>query len=867
MIRTVSPRSRLPLAVPVLLALTASSPAQVVTPEQKPGPKEFECVEPPADGIPVLVVDPAGKPAAGAYVTWFDEKADPPQDLAPEPALKDLRRVRGRTVVTDEHGATRIGEFRRVVASAAGAYAVAWYAPGSEPLALKLVMARTLSTTAVNADGNPVPGVTICLREREQSNGSYNEWRVKTGSDGAATVGPIDLFTRIENASELYVAVDGPLAKPIIQRITPRELPAQPLRFVMPPTGRLVVDVVDADGRPLDSVERIDVREPYRSTKDSLPATQQGIEWLSVPSYSATASTHYEFDHVGLGLQFVLAAEADAIEPVEQTVVGPTRAGETVAVKLVGSPRDCIRARLIDERGVPVANRFVELLWMTDLGYGGRESLGSAKSDAEGRVAIPLSGRGRRRYANAVDQWVEFVARDGDEGRVRYEAIFPLPKSTRLEAHDLDNVRLHEVARLVRGTIVDDAGAPVSGAKVSVVIPVVLKPGEGYRGPAYGREPALRATSGADGTFEIYGDAPVGRLALLAEPADRRAVTPLQESAETGFEPGATDAKVVLWRCGTIVGRVVGDPDEISTLSWRVESERADGNRTSSACGFNDRDGSFDDTVPIGKATVAITRRGTPIAKFADLEVKPGAVLRLPPVELSASAHQCELTIVDELGKPVPAGWIALPDPDEERQREEARKMFPPSYELLPRRLDITPFKDGQSMLRSDQELRPFAVGALGRVAVVVMHPNTAERAVLEPAPKVSVQLEYEGDPLPEAFSFQVTLAIPAADPAFFRNGPDRMSTGFWSYPRLDDIELTRGKPVELPIRSLGPLDVTLNLYRKRENGLVGSWVETDLKQIDVKRGAAEVFHVRVERAAIEAAIRRLNDLGDRESR
>lgn len=867
MIPALQPRDRLRLVVPVLLALAAPSPAQVVTSEPRPIPKEFECVEPPADGIPVRVVDATGKPVAGAYVTWFDEKADPPHDLAPEPALKELRRERGSTVATDEHGATRIGEFRRVVASAAGAYAVAWYAPGFEPLTLKLVPARSLSATAVDAGGKPVAGVTICLREREKSNGSYDEWRVKTGADGSATFGPIDLFTKIENAGELYVAVDGPLEKPLTQRISPRELPARPPVFVMPPTGRLVVDVVDAEGHPLDSVERIDVREPYRSMRDALPAPQRGAAWLAVPSYSATASAHYELDHVGIGLQFVVAAQADAIEPVEQTVVGPTKAGETVTLKLVGAPRDRIRARLLDEKGAPVAERFVELSWMTDLGHGGRQSVGSAMTDAEGRVAIPLSRYGRTRYAEAVDQWLEFVARDSEKGRVRYEAILPLPKATRLSAHDLDDVRVHEVARLVRGIVVDDAGAPVADAEVSVVIPVVLEAGVMYSGPAYGWEPALRATSGPDGTFEIFGDAPVGRLALLAEVAARHAATPLQRAERTGFEPGAADVKVVLWRCGTIVGRVVGDSDEIDTLSWHVESVRADGARTSGACGFNDRDGSFDDTVPIGKATVEITRRGTPIAKFDDLEVKPGAVLRLPPVELASSAHQCELTIVDELGKPVPAGWIAMADPDEVRHHDEVKKMFPPGFDMGPRRLDITAFKDGQTTLRSDQELRPFAVGALGRAAVVVMHPNTAERIVLEPAPKVALQLDYEGAPLPEAISFRVSLAIPAGDPAFFRNGPDWMSSGFSSYPRLDDIELARGKPVEIPIRSLGTLTVNLNLGRKQENGFVGAYVEADLKQIEVKRGAAQTFHLRVERAALEAAMRRLDDPHDREPR
>jgi hypothetical protein len=812
----------------------------------------------------VRVVDAAGAPAAGAYVTWFDEESHAPRDLDAEPALTGLRRARGKTVVTDAKGATRVGEFVRVVASAGDAYAVAWYARSFEPLTLKLAPARSLGVTTVDREGRPVAGVRICLRERERSNGSHDEWRVKTGADGAATIGPVDLFAALENASELFVAVDGPLAKPLAQRFVPRELPAAPIRFVMPPAGRLVIDVVDAQGQPLDSVDRIDFREPYRREGDELPATRGGAAWLKVPCYSSAAAPHYEIDHVETGLTFVVDARADAIEDVEQTVIGPAKAGETVHVKLVGAPRDRITARLLDEQGRAFAGRRVDLHSTTSARRWFREFVGSGRSDERGAITIPLSESGRLNFAKEVDFHVEVVVRDVEHGRIVANGFFPATKATRLASCDLGEVRLHPAPFLVRGVVVDDAGASVAGAHLSVGVGPTEEESKhaGWRGHMY--DSVLDAVSGNDGTFEIFGDVPDGRLFLNANVEARRGVASFEHSFGAAFTAGATDLKITLWRCGTIVGRVVGDPEEIQSLSWHVESVRADGSTTSTGCGFNDLDGTFVDDAPVGKASVEISRRGTPIAKFPDLEIKPGAVVRLPPVELAASAHQCELTIVDDVGKPVDSGWIAMPDPSEEKEFADGKKMFPPGFRMFPRRADVTSFRDGRATLRSDQELRPFAVGALGRTAVVVMHPAAAEHIVLEPAPRIALVLDYDGDATPDGTSFLVSLAIPDDDPAWFRNGPDETTRDFRSYPGLDDIELARAKPVEMPVRSLGALELRLVLGRKMQNGYSGAGIACAPARVEVRRGSEpQTIHVRVERAAIEAALRRIPDSGE----
>ncbi len=80
---------------------------------------DLPCIEAPAAGQVVRVVDAAKAPVAGAIVTWFarpDERGNW-YELAPEPELSRLRREHGTSVRTGPDGTTRIGKTWCVVAS------------------------------------------------------------------------------------------------------------------------------------------------------------------------------------------------------------------------------------------------------------------------------------------------------------------------------------------------------------------------------------------------------------------------------------------------------------------------------------------------------------------------------------------------------------------------------------------------------------------------------------------------------------------------------------------------------------------------------------------------------------------------------
>ncbi len=864
----------------VWTVLAAAAPAQEAErrSERSEGAnEELPCVEAPAEGTAVKVVDAAtGKPVGGALVTWFEERSDGRDCLAPEPELRELRRQFGTTVRTAVDGTTRVGRFFRIMASDGDHYAGAWRAPRGGPLVLALRPSRSIVVTTLDRERRPVANVRIEVRTREED--GRGEWTSTTGPDGRVAFGPLDLFAAFESEAlrELWVAVDAPLGAPIRQRFTLAEMPEEPVSFTMPPTGRLVIDVVDADGKPLDVLGFTTVRERWEQSEDEA-GDASGARWPRVSWHDYDRRSHYELPHVEIGLRFVVDSSKDDHEDAKQVVDGPSKPGETVIVRLVAptpSPSEKVSARILDEKGEPLAGREVRLLWNDDSTRVTRRELARGTTDASGRIDAKLDDWERRSFGNEIDLWIEAVVARPDGNGIEASGMISLPKTMHVGGLDFGEIRVHPGPVFVSGTVVDDAGSPIAGAEIRVtVVPA---------GPAFlsgdFTDRSLTATTDAEGRFTIWGDAPVGQISICAEPGDVERKVPLENSSDCiDLKPGATDLRFVLWRCGTIVARVLGDPAEIDDLSFSTSSKRPDGEVVGGWSGGFDAEGIVETEVVIGSATLTISRGGTVVATRENIEVKPGAVVELPPIELGAAPHQVELTIVDELGKPVPAGWIVMPDPEDDARAAEMKKMFAhlgadhPLLHSFPRRPHVSVFEEGKFTLRSDRPLPSFAVGAAGRTAVVVRHPATAERVVLEPAPYVALVLEYDGDAVPEPLKFMVNVGPTSDDEEWFRFGPQH-AMGFeiesLQLAKTEGIVLERGHPVELPVRCLGATQLDLVLGEKRPGGFGGTTIACDPARIEVERSRDDqLFHVKVERAAIDPILQQRKEQDARPSR
>ena len=136
-------------------------------------------------------------------------------------------------------------------------------------------------------------------------------------------------------------------------------------------------------------------------------------------------------------------------------------------------PGGTIRGRVVDRSGTPIARVSV-------FGYGA----GSTDSDADGRYELHGVGGGEHTLLIRSDKWT--APPNG--------WLVKLPPRGDME----QNLTL-DATGSIRGTVVDNAGEPISGASISVEPPFPWKVDHWMNSHASG------AFTGSDGTFELLG--------------------------------------------------------------------------------------------------------------------------------------------------------------------------------------------------------------------------------------------------------------------------------------------------------------------------------------------------------------------------
>jgi protocatechuate 3,4-dioxygenase beta subunit len=233
------------------------------------------------------------------------------------------------------------------------------------------------------------------------------------------------------------------------------------------------------------------------------------------------------------------------------------------------------------------------------------------------------------------------VEREGFASRTLTGLKPPLPEPLR--------IALAPASRLA-GEVVDDAGAPVSGARVRTRSDARLT--MGTMSPT--------ATSDDDGHFELR-DAPTGKLSLSALAAG---FLPTIQPVELASGQSRDDLRVVLHRGSTVAGRVLGPdgtPAAGAEVSLTTQGRFAGPSGTSTRA---DGDGAYVlDAVPLGPRTFTAQLPGT-APKVSDLTVRPGEN-RLD-FQL-ADGLEVAGRVVDLTGAPVGGARISLSAGDFQR--------------------------------------------------------------------------------------------------------------------------------------------------------------------------------------------------------
>ena len=887
-----------------IVAVTASisaptSPAQDVpaTPTRiaEPAPDldaDLPLVEAPAEGTLVTVVDAAtGEPVPGALVTWFSEgwempgdlihllddnemqapgvgpsiHFDPPEggdDLAPEPELRERRKSRGTTVRCGDDGTTRIGEYDKVIASHGGRYAGARCAavtdesPPPSALVLALRQSRSFVVEVAAEDGSPAAGIPIELFAADEEAPSLTDgltWNAVTDRRGRATFGPLDLFPQLAvvHPATATVRVAIPMAAPRRRVVTLSAPPEEPIRFRLPPLGRMTIDLADSRRRP---IEEYGITCVGAGDDDSAPTSVK--PWPAEDWSACDRRSHCQLPiEVGLRCR-VSSDKGNGLEGLSRIVDGPVVPGETVAVELAEPPRAQVAGRLVDHSGRPLAAREWRLLIAGNADRLERQSFAEGVTDADGRFEswVDWDGDGfNDGAAIRKEHWLDLVATPGgDEPGLSATLHFdPLDDGARFE---LGEVELQPTPLLAGGTVVDDGGDPVAGAQLSFLLSPLDPHFEGMVDDSLLNNFCPRTDH--DGRFALFADAPSAGCRISAWCAKELGEAFRYVSSEPQkFEPGCDSIRLVLWRRGTIRVKVVGTPPALEGLRCRTTSVRSDG-VTEAEDDPVAADGSLETRITHGTVSLTFARDGSELVTIKGIDLDPGEVLTLPPIVIAPPVSNVELTIVDELGQPIESGWISLSDPDRETAAGKRTSPPRPPRPWFPD-ANIVPFKSGAASLHSDLPIPRFAVGAAGFAAVIVDHPAAAERVVLPPAPRVEVVVTAGGIALPPGLELLVTIRPTEDDDEWFRFGPESFgSSPSSSPPSLHSIVIAVDRSTALPIRCCGRMTAAMSLQHRVGNVTTILSVDCSPRTIEVECSRnLQRFDLRLDSASLASAL------------
>ncbi len=515
----------------------------------------------PVDSILVRVVDcERFEPVAGAEVRWASLDwiwGEGPKSTFDSPGLEARVRESGLVGTTDEQGLVGIEAARSVLlvqASLPGLWGQIYASPAS-PETLELVLAPDgdLRVDVVDPAGAPVARVRVGVRKASDLQGSIKA-HAFTGLDGVA---------RIPHARALLLAsaTQGPL---LVTALTadpdaPRALvelspwPTLPVQLVLRPSGTVVVNVVDSAGALVSIPADVQLTV-------SLPGARHSVK--REPAIDGMAT----FGHVPLGASLWIACfpVVGASDDCAGTqVAGPRTAGE----RMVVSSRLCLAestlaGRVLDERGEPLARAELVLSLREFVHLPSHRSDLVATTDEAGRFQVPLTrkleGEPRERVllARLPKQALEGIA------------------TARVESAtgdvEVGEIRLTPAPRLIAGRVLDENGAPVPGASVTLLHRMPEEPVSesgaelGYGAGAEWEEDNVRgARCDAQGRFELCARDPSGPYSV------RAFALGFDAGVQVPFEPGANDVVLILQRKVEVLrGRVlVPAPEAVERVS------------------------------------------------------------------------------------------------------------------------------------------------------------------------------------------------------------------------------------------------------------------------------------------------------------
>ncbi len=413
-----------------------------------------------AQELAIRVLDAVTRtPVAGARVHVVSESRLPGRYF-PRKRVADPERHAeqyGLEASTDDDGTVR-------VPAPSGAFAVSarrdsrWAyrrlrgAP-SEPLELLIGDDRTLRIRVVDRSGAPCAGVPVALKDYDDSIRT-RLWEGVTGDGGVVDVSHVQW--RCGRVDAFAVTFHFATAEPIERRVVLADLPVEPVELVLPETTAVRVRVtgegvedglVVAAGRGGDS--SADPR-PTRETRDGVVV--------------------FPYHGVGAPL-FVTIAPKNRRYPWISNHRGPDAPGpdgeRVVSLRMRPSMPVAV-GRAVTRRGSPIADALLSACQSES----GSSRMERIRTDVDGRFSLVLETGVAPSPERSLELSVQNAPGCPGTSRIELDLSGPL----RSGDVDLGDVVFRSPEPILSGQVVDDTGAPIAGAEITVWRRVTIDP-------------------------------------------------------------------------------------------------------------------------------------------------------------------------------------------------------------------------------------------------------------------------------------------------------------------------------------------------------------------------------------------------------
>jgi len=626
-----------------------------------------------------VVEKPDGQPASGAEVL-LRPPGGPAGVAVPErvsfqnASIDQQLEGWGRVFTCDEFGVAQVpledeGDFY-VGARKAGLWGRVQVKP--EQLDAEFVLVIELSSAihleVLVLDERRTPAADVPIAYRALRNGIGRSLQeARSGTDGIARLRHLqeEVFRHGSSDYEHVVAIGLPFASTVQAAFDPYDPPREPIVLVLPATGTVEVELLNAEGAPY--TDRLSValqrqmptadRSRFGGGSGMINQDYLGLRWERVKDGVA------RFERVGLGLILECGSSFERSRELTSIIgFGPARAGETVRLVLQQTqPNPEFTGRLLQSDGAPLSSVLVD--WTTFSSTAQRQvTSGNVTTDAEGGFQIPCS---ELAFASKVE-------------------ILQLTPRTEKQRLDLAFATLPDP--------LPQAGADLGEIMIGTPVFVsgrVLAPDGSPDPSAYGNLQALDGKASAvarmlgdaqwhvdeSGRFEVTGPLPAGRYRLTAwstEHQDWRC-TPVE------FSSGDQDLEVPFHGITSVRGRLLVDSGlRVQDLELHLTTG-SDGNQSGRSTMPSAEDGAF--FLAAGASNLAdfkvTAANGVIVWRQDGIALLEGATTDLGDIDLRGLLQETRLHLRGANGELIPKATIWKPWPGQPLLVMPSHESFP----------------------------------------------------------------------------------------------------------------------------------------------------------------------------------------------